>query len=463
MKRVVFVLFIAITALFSGCEGVSVEPTLNLAYSQSNTVVMDSSGDSKTVLFETDHDWYAEISGGDGWLTADQMQGTSEMTRIKITASENTDQKRTAVLKISCSDDIFVTVNIEQDSFEPTFELKGANANVSAAANSFAVEVIADIDYTYVIKADWISDTAPKAPLGHKHIFYAESNPQAQERSGEIVFESSVGTLTFTVTQRPAGTEKDDWQYGNFVHRSLAMRFTADWCGYCPMMAEAFNNAKGQMSGHLEVVSMHGSGGLAFSETSALERQFGVQGYPTGIVDGRAMIPNYNSTAVTAQAATDVARETQAACPANVGIAASSSNVLREMDMDLTLYFKEADTYKVTILLLEDNIVGYQNGVVNSNNYVHNDVARAALTPIKGEIVKIEEDNTVWEKSYTGKIPSKCVLDNMRVLVIVDRAYPAAGISSEVETAEYIPGVSTYVANCVSFRLGSSVELEFAD
>lgn len=189
--------------------------------------------------------------------------------------------------------------------------------------------------------------------------------PQAQERSGEIVlFESSVGTLTFTVTQRPAGTEKDDWQYGNFVHRSLAMRFTADWCGYCPMMAEAFNNAKGQMSGHLEVVSMHGSGGLTFSETVTLERQFGVQGYPTGIVDRRA--------------ATDVARETQAACPANVGIAASSSNVLREMDMDMTLYFKEADTYKVTILLLEDNIVGYQNGVVNSNNYVHNDVARLA-------------------------------------------------------------------------------------
>lgn len=208
------------------------------------------------------------------------------------------------------SDDIFVTVNIEQDSFEPIFELKGTSANVSAAANSFAVEVIADIDYTYVIKADWISDAAPKAPLGHKHIFYAESNPQAQERSGEIVFESSVGTLTYTVTQRPAGTEKDDWQYGNFVHRSLAMRFTADWCGYCPMMAEAFNNAKGQMSGHLEVVGMHGSGGLAFSETVTLERQFGVPGYPTGIVDGRAMIPNYNSTAVTAQAATDVARET---------------------------------------------------------------------------------------------------------------------------------------------------------
>ncbi len=463
MKRVVVVLFIAIAALLSGCEGVAVQPTLNLPYSQSDTVVMDSAGDTKTVIFETDHEWYAEISGGDGWLTADQMQGTPEMTRIKITASENTDRKRTAVLKISCSDDIYVTVNIEQDSFEPTFELKGASANVSAAANSFAVEVIADVEYTYAINADWISDAAPKAPMSHKHIFYAESNPQTQERSAEIVFESALGTLTYTVTQRPAGTEKDDWQYGNFVHRSLAMRFTADWCGYCPMMAEAFNNAKGQMSGHLEVVSMHGSGGLAFSETIALERQFGVQGYPTGLVDGRAMIPNYKSPSVTAQAAVDVARETQAASPAKVGIAASSSNVLREMDLDLTLYFKEADTYKVTILLLEDNIVGYQNGVSNSNNYKHNDVARAALTPIKGEIVKIEEDNTVWEKAYTGKIPSKCVLGNMRVLVIVDRAYPEAGMSSEVETAEYIPGVSTYVANCVSFKLGSSVELEFAD
>lgn len=463
MKRLVFVIFIAIAAFLSGCEGVSVQPTLNLAYYQSETIVMDSSGDSKTVLFETDHDWYAEISGGEGWLTADQMQGTPEMTRIKVSASENTDMKRTAVLKISCSDDIFVTVNIEQDSFEPTFELSAESASVSAAANSFAVEVIADIDYTYDIKADWISDTAPKAPSGHKHIFYAESNPQAQERSGEIVFESSVGTLTYTVTQRPAGSENNDWQYENFAHRSLAMRFTADWCGYCPMMAEAFNTAKGQMSGHLEVVSLHGDGGLVFNDVVTLQRQFGVQGYPTGVVDGRAMIPNYNSPSVTAQAAADVARETQAACPANVGIAATSSNVLREMDLDLTLYFKEADTYKVTILLLEDNIIGYQNGVLNSNNYEHNDVARAALTPIKGEIVKIEEDNTVWEKSYTGTIPSKCVLDNMRVLVIVDRAYPEAGISSEVDEAEYITGVSTYVANCVSFRLGSSLELEFAD
>lgn len=459
MKRMIYVIAAVFAAFFCGCTEEELPPVIELSSSQSQTIVLNPEGDTENVSFKADHDWYVEITGGEDWLTATPMQGTADKTRVTVTAAANTVGKRTGELKIACSDDVYVTVTLEQDGYVPTFELKETSSVISASAKSFEVEVFTDVQYSYEIGADWISDVAPKAAYGHKHTFYAEQNTLEEERSAQIVFTSDYGTLTYTVTQRPAGTEQDDWQYDEFEHHSLAMRFTADWCGYCPKMAEAFEMAQSRMSGSLEIVSMHGSGGLVFNDAAVLQRLFDVQGYPTGLVDGRAIIHNFSNPSTTAQAVYDVATETLGSRPAMVGIAAKSSNVLRNMTVDLTLYIRKAGDYKVTILLLEDNIIGYQNGVSDSDSYRHNSVARAAITSIRGETVKIAEDNTVWNKTYSGTIPGKCNLDNLRVLVYVEMPYNEDDFKSEVENAEYIYNIDTYVENCVSFELGSSVDL----
>ena len=274
-----------------------------------------------------------------------------------------------------------------------------------------------------------------------------------------ITFCSDMTCKAVTVKQRAAGTSGDDWKYGQFRHRSLAMRFTATWCGYCPYMGTAFDSAKSQMAGALELVSLHGEeSNYVFSGTKTLQSKYRVSSYPTGVVDGRASVPNYNSTATTATVTVGVAEETQQAYPAKTGIAMSSTLDGDELKVDVDLYAKEADSYRLVVLLLEDGIVGYQNG--GGNKYTHNDVARLALTSMSGESVRTTEDNQVLRKSYTANITSGWKAENLKVLVYVEKPYGDQTIVSDVDGVTYGKYGDTYIDNCRVAKVGTEAPLE---
>jgi hypothetical protein len=273
-----------------------------------------------------------------------------------------------------------------------------------------------------------------------------------------ITFCADQTCKAFTVKQRPAGTEADDWKKDAFVHRSLAMRFTATWCGYCPNMGTAFDSAKSQMGGVLELVNLHGEqSDLEFSGTNELINRFRVSGFPTGIVDARALIQNNAATTV-ANMAVAVAQETQQAYPAKTGIELESSLDGIRLTVDLNLYVKEADSYKVTVLLLEDGIYGYQNG--GSNNYEHKDVARLALTSMSGETVRISEDNQIWTQTYTADIKSSWKAENLEILVYVEKPYGDQSKVAEVNGVNYGRYGDTYIDNCRVVKVGTEGPLE---
>lgn len=71
----------------------------------------------------------------------------------------------------------------------------------------------------------------------------------------------------------------------------------------------------------------------------------------------------------------------------------------------------------MTVLLVEDDIIGYQAGA--SSDYEHNGVIRAAMSNALGESFTVSEDNTVKEFEYTASVPSGCNKDNMRVVVYI--------------------------------------------
>ena len=461
MKRITIVL-IAILSVFSACTPVTGGEEdgpvgqIELASSSKDNIELPSDGGSGSLRFTSSLNWTIECS--EGWVEINPMEGEAGMARVTISADANdTPQTRTAVVNI-CSGVTKFPITVTQDSFIPTFELLDTEKEVSSRGGEITVRVRADVDYEFHCEADWISDASTKAPRTREHKFVVEPNTSVEERTAMITFCADQTCKAFTVKQRPAGTEADDWKKDAFVHRSLAMRFTATWCGYCPNMGTAFDSAKSQMGGVLELVNLHGEqSDLEFSGTNELINRFRVSGFPTGIVDARALIQNNAATTV-ANMAVAVAQETQQAYPAKTGIELESSLDGIRLTVDLNLYVKEADSYKVTVLLLEDGIYGYQNG--GSNNYEHKDVARLALTSMSGETVRISEDNQIWTQTYTADIKSSWKAENLEILVYVEKPYGDQSKVSEVDGAEYGRYGDTYIDNCRVVKVGTEAPLE---
>jgi hypothetical protein len=212
------------------------------------------------------------------------------------------------------------------------------------------------------------------------------------------------------------------------------------------------------MKDRFETVSLHCEGSTYyFKGSDVLQNLFAASSLPTGVVDNRAKIQNYSSTDFTASVAKEVAEETQANYPATTGIACSSTLEGTTLNVNVDLYAKEADTYKLVVLLLEDNIVGYQNG--GGNSYEHNDVARLAITPIQGEEVVVANDFEVCKRSYTTEIKSSWKAENLRLMIYVEKPFGEREHIKGVADARYY-NESTYVDNCRSIPVGVNAELE---
>lgn len=163
---------------------------------------------------------------------------------------------------------------------------------------------------------------------------------------------------------------------------SLLLDFTATWCVNCPRMAAAVEEAAQERPGKVIPVSIHYHDAFACPEGEALAGDFGVQAYPSLIVD---------------------------LSPASLLTATSKDLILARMDattgrrngrcsLDLTLdtpspgqftlhaeaTVSRAGAYKLGALLLEDGVTAPQTG--GSDNYVHDNILRKTLSgSIAGE------------------------------------------------------------------------------
>ena len=436
-------------------------PKVEFSEMQQTDMQLDPSGDTETIRFTSVLDWYVEISPGGEWLAVTPMEGTPDKAKITVKADQNlTSAARTAQVFI-CSGDQKVSLRFSQEVYVPVFELIKDEYQVSALGGTVAVGVTADVKYTYEVSEPWIRPSGTKAPLTYNDVFVVDPNPVAEPRTAEIIFTHEDKVLKCTVTQRAAGTEADDWKYEEFVQRSLAMRFTADWCGYCPYMAAAFETAKSNQYGSLEIVSIHGDGGLVFSSAGSLMSRFGATGFPVGIVDTRAEVPNYSNPSLTAQTVVDVVKEYRTFSTAQTGIAINSSMVASELRVELTVYAKKPDTYRVTALLLEDNIIAYQNGVTDPASYIHNDVARMAITSINGDRIEIGEGGGIWTGNYSVSVPSKYNRNNLRILVYVEKPYVEGEQVCNVENVDYKNYGGRYLDNCRAVTIKTKNPVEF--
>ena len=348
----------------------------------------------------------------------------------------------------------YVVVSTRKDYFD----ISPRSFDVPAGGGEIAVTVSTDQDYTVgIADPEWITLVSGEGVKEGSVVFRVAANTVPSERTGMIQFCAGSNCYNVEVRQE-AGTQDVDEELFNktFYHRSLGMRFTADWCGYCPNMAAAFSTVQEQLSGKFEVVNLHGGGsGLYFSSTGALESQYGISGYPSGIVDGRTDIPNFTEQSAIVSLVTSTISETESTYPTVSGISFNSSISGQTLTADVTLYLKKADNYKVTVVVLEDGIVGYQANYYGDTyyDYVHDGVARIAMSDITGDSFTTSSDNQTRTFSYSAEIPADYVKDNLRILVYVQRAYGSQPVVSSGDYGGY------YVDNCASAKAGTSLDL----
>lgn len=369
---------------------------------------------------------------------------------------------------------------------DPVMELFKSSFRVDAEGGVIEVKLYTDQEYHFDVLDEWISEVGFLADRMVKtHKLKVQPNTAQEERSGTVTIctdqqcipviihqDGAEGGINnggdnpgneggdYEFTEGLTGPVTSEWTKKSFVHRSVGLRVTADWCGACPYLASSFEAARALMPDKFEVVSLHASGGLSFAGTNYITYSYNITGYPTGIVDGRAKIPNYTSSSLVANIIKYVVDETEASYPTTSAIALNSSLDGSTLNVDLSLYLKKADDYKVTVLLLEDNIIGYQNG--GGSNYDHDHVAILSLSSYTGDQVSSESDNMIWSKTYTATVPQDADHDNLKLLVFVQKPYGTQQRVEETYYGEYddFTDYTYYIDNCRVVKLGVYAGLE---
>ena len=346
---------------------------------------------------------------------------------------------------------------VEVSTQENYFTISPQSFEVPAAGGAITVNISTDQNYTVdITNPEWISLVSGEGLKVGQLVFKVAKNTDAAERTGMIQFCAGLNCYVVEVRQEAGSQGGEEWPFNKtFYHRSLGMRFTADWCGYCPNMSAAFSTVQEQLPDKFEVVNYHdASSGLGFSPTSTLMSQYGITGFPSGIVDGRMEVANYDQSVIVSKVISAIS-ETESTYPTVSGISFISSISGQTLTADVTLYLKEAADYKVTVVVLEDGIVGYQANYYGETyyDYVHDGVARIALSDISGDAFTTTEDNVTRTFSYSAEIPADYIKYNLRILVYVQRAFGSQPVISSGDYGGY------YVDNCVSAKAGTSLDL----
>ena len=352
-----------------------------------------------------------------------------------------------------------------QDDVSGVFIVSPTEMSVSYEGAGFEVKVVAGMGHNLSSMPDWISVTDTKVVKAGDitttvYAFKVQANPDYVKRTGVIVLcNDAQQCVPVTVTQMEKVDESDIWKIKNFYHRSVGFRFTATWCQYCPAMTEEWEYAKELLGDKFQIAAFHPtSSDLGFSGTPKMESAYHITSYPSGIVDSRAEIIGGTSIK-------PVTEETAKAYGTSSGIEFESTVNGNTVGLDVRLYIHEKGDYKVTALLLEDNIISGQQDERYGyrSDFKHNNIVRLAFSEVTGDKFTLDSDNSIVPFEYSGEIPSQCRKENLRILVYVERGYGGLQKVNAVPGVSYVDFTDYFVDNANTAPLGQKAEITFDD
>ena len=208
MKKV-FYLFAAALAIIASCKPEDVkpaEPTLSVA---DKNVVLDSAGDSKTIVVEANKAWTAEVTSGQDWLRAEAK--TSELV---ISAPAHTaHQARMGAVTIKC-ETLTAVVSVTQLAApnNDMITVTPTTLTFDADGESKTVTVTANVTVRATPSENWITVTPPASQSASMtYTLTASANTGNAARNASVTFSGGeADDFTIQVSQNPAASIEVD-------------------------------------------------------------------------------------------------------------------------------------------------------------------------------------------------------------------------------------------------------------
>lgn len=333
--------------------------------------------------------------------------------------------------------------------------------NVEHGGASFNLEVEAYPAPTVEISegADWLTAGGNKGKIYNFKVAAWETSEKGSVRTATIKF-SAAKSADVIVTVSQSSSE--------YYRRSLVTKVTGSWCGYCPFMSFAIEDAMAKLGDRMVPMYIYNnSGDLTTDAETQFSKTMPVGGYPTGFVDYRGVVSNATTTSATQSVIEQLVAESDASYPSATGFDASCSVSGGKLNVEVTVYstITEPDM-KLAVAVMEDGLISNQSFYGNASdypgvsfaNYVNDNVVRTWPTTFLGESVPVEAGKTVT-KSYNVTMKSSWNAANMSVAIYTIRPFPANPVQG-VKT-KYTDKAGGYVDNAVRVDAGKSVKVQY--
>ncbi|MEQ9402760.1 MAG: Omp28-related outer membrane protein [Cyclobacteriaceae bacterium] len=252
----------------------------------------------------------------------------------------------------------------------------------------------------------------------------------------ESVFVGSVpGTFQIKATYESIESDVVEITVNPFIVRKILIEeFTGEWCGWCPQAAYNLDELVKEHP-YVLTVGIHNGDGLEYENEATIRNAFGLNYFPSGLV-GRVNMGNsvgFNDPTLDSRVLDEVSRQIyESDVLAGVGINSSFSSNEASVDVNVHFYEDINDEVKITIYLIENDVVsgtqqnyfsglaGYEDAYYYSqpptiSGYNHQYVLRKAATDVQGE--PIPQENVSQGGTYSlndqpidisGYDPAKC-------------------------------------------------------
>jgi thiol-disulfide isomerase/thioredoxin len=205
--------------------------------------------------------------------------------------------------------------------------------------------------------------------------------------------------------------------------------YTGTWCGFCPSVAYAVEEAHAATS-DIAVVAIHKTASsnpdpMNFDDVQLLQDEFGVSGFPAARLNrNEVWSPPYDVSGIVDMAGVDT--------DLAIGVLSKLDGNILSVRVDVAYENGSEVGDKLVVYLLESGVVHEQTNYYNTDetspfyqkgnpipDFIHNEALRLALTQVLGDNIPATVQLEEFSKSFTITIPADYQIENLSLVAMV--------------------------------------------